>query len=195
MKNYQKLEIPSDSAWERKSIRRFLPIFIKDFFDGCKNLIKWAPTIWKQRDWDSSFIFDILEKKIEFQRKELVSSNRHTRIEIDNRDMTIALNLIQRVREGYYECEYIDYHKCEYYFKPVEGKEGVSTFESNVISERYQEFLDKYPSTIRKIIEKEKDLDLEDKGKLCFYVSMYNQEKANSLLFKILEERIGYWWD
>lgn len=195
MKNYQKLEIPSDSAWERKSIRRFLPVFIKDFFTGCNNLIKWAPTIWKQRDWDSSFIFDILEKKIEFQRKELVSSNRHTRIEMDNRDMTLALNLIQRVREDYYGYEYMDYHESEYSFKPVEGKEGVCTLESNVISERYQEFLDKYPSTVRKIKKEEKDLDLEDKRSLCFYVSSRNQEKANSLLFRILEERIGYWWD
>ena len=50
MKNYEKLPIPNDSAWERKSLWRKLPIWLKTFLTGCNNLIKWTPTIWKQRE-------------------------------------------------------------------------------------------------------------------------------------------------
>ena len=59
MKKYKKLIIPEDSAWDRKSIWGKLPSWLKEFLTGCKNLIKWSPTIWKQRDWDHTFIFEI----------------------------------------------------------------------------------------------------------------------------------------
>jgi hypothetical protein len=121
MKKYEKLIIPEDSAWSRKSIWGKLPSWLKEFLTGCKNLIKWSPTIWKQRDWDYCFIFDVLQKKIEFQRKELISSNRHTRIETDNRDMTIVLNLIERVRNEHYGTEYLDYRETKFRFEDIEG--------------------------------------------------------------------------
>ena len=135
MKNYEKLPIPNDSAWERKSLWRKLPLWLKTFLTGCNNLIKWSPTIWKQRDWDHSFILDILEKKIEFQRKELVSSNRHTRIETDNRDMTIVLNLIERVREEYYGVEYLDYRETKFRFEDVEDRPDSKSLHLDILWE------------------------------------------------------------
>jgi hypothetical protein len=67
--------------------------------------------------------------------------------------------------------------------------------EKDVISERYDDFLKKYPSTIRKIIREKPNLDLNEKDMLCLYVSNYNQEKAHNLLHRILKERMGNWWD
>ena len=62
MKKYEKLIVPKDSVWDRKSLWKKLPTWLKEFLVGCNNLIKWTPTIWKQRDWDDSFIFDIFIK-------------------------------------------------------------------------------------------------------------------------------------
>ena len=192
MKTYAKLPIPKDSAWERKSIWRKLPLWLKTFLTGCNNLIKWTPTIWKQRDWDDSFIFDILQKKIEFQRKELVLSNRHTRINIDNRDMTIVLNLIEKVRNEYYATEYLDYRETKFRFEDIEGRPQYKSLELDVVWEDDDTFLYKYPSTIRKVIKDKPGLNKSD---LCFWVAQYNQEKAHNLLFKILKERMRWWWD
>jgi hypothetical protein len=36
---------------------------------------------------------------------------------------------------------------------------------------------------------------IEDKKTLCLEVSYYNHNKANKLLFRILEERLDQWWD
>ena len=41
---------------------------IKRFFRKCKNVIRWFPTIWKDEDWDPSYITEILIKKLEHQR-------------------------------------------------------------------------------------------------------------------------------
>jgi hypothetical protein len=192
MKNYKKLPIPKDSAWSRNSLWKKLNWRIRYFLTGCKNIIRWVPTLYHDRDWDSNYIFTILQKKIEHQRKEITYSNRYSGVERENRDMTIVLNLIERVKEEYYGIEYLNYEESEYVLKPVDGYPDLKSFDVNVISERYDEFLKKYPSSVRFVIKEKGKLSKKD---LCFYVSLHNQKKAHNLLFKILKERIQWWWD
>jgi hypothetical protein len=137
-------------------------------------------------------VFSIFYKKIEFQIKEIIYANRHIDVDRDNRDMTIVLNLIERVKDEFYNTEYLDYEESKFRFEPVEGKENLSTLEVDVLSESYDEFLKKYPSSVRKVLKQRPDLNKKD---LCFYVAKHNQEKAHNLLFKILKERMRWWWD
>jgi hypothetical protein len=196
MKNYKKLTIPNEPIWDRKTplawLRRNVHWRIRYFIVGCKNVVRWVPTIFKDRNWDGWFIYNILQKKIEYQREEIIYANRHVDVDRDNRDMTIVLNLLERVKEDYYGVEYIDYYTSNYRFEPIEGKEELYSLEEDLISERYDEFLKKYPSTVRKVLKEKSDLD---KKTLCHHVAQYNQEKAHNLLFKILKERMEWWWD
>lgn len=196
MKKYTPLIVPKDPIWSRKTfsafVRRNLHWRIRYFIDGCKNIVRWAPTLFKDKDWDDWYIFTILQKKLEFQRKEIIYANRHTGVDQDNRDMTIVLNLIERVKDEYYSIEYQDYEESEFRFEPVEGKEDLQRLEIDVLSERYDEFLKKYPSTVRKVLKDKPGLNKRD---LCFRVAQYNNEKAHDLLFRILRERMRWWWD
>jgi len=196
MKNYKKLTIPEDSSWNRKTVSAYiwrnLHWRIRYFIGGCKNIIRWVPTLYKDKDWDDWYIFTILQKKIEFQRKEIIYANRHIDVDRDNRDMTIVLNLIERVKEEYYNTEYLDYEESKFRFEPVYGKENLKSLEMDVLSDNYDEFLKKYPSSVRKVLKEKPELDKRD---LCFYVSKHNQVKAHDLLFKILKERMRWWWD
>ena len=193
MKTYKQLPIPEDTAWDRTTLFGRLHWRIRNFLTSCNNLIKWFPTIWNDRDWDGHFILKILQKKIEFQRKELVNANRHTRIESDNRDMTLALNLLERVKEEYYSLECMDYWDSEIVFDDVPENPKLKSIEVNTTTERYDDYLSKYPSSVR-ALTKEHGEEL-DKQRLCLMVSNYNHNKANKLLFRILEERLAYWWD
>ena len=196
MKNYKKLTIPEDSAWNKKGISariwRILHWRIKSLLTGCKNVIRWSPTIFKDKDWDQWHIYNILQKKIEFQRQELINANRHTDINRDNRDMTIVLNLIERVNEDFYGVEYLDYSESKFRFEPIEGDDEYYTMEQDVISENYDEYIKKYPSSVRKVLKEKPDLNKKD---LCFWVARHNEEKAHDLLHRILKERIRHWWD
>lgn len=196
MKEYKKLTIPEDSAWNRKGIlpyiNRKLHWRIRYFIGGVKNIFRWIPTLYKDKDWDDWFIFTVLQKKIDHQRKEIIYANRHIHVDRDNRDMTIVLNLIERVKDEFYNSEYLDYEKSKFRFEPVEGKDNLKSLEIDVLSDDYDEFLKKYSSSVRKVLKQKPDLDKRD---LCFYVSKYNQEKAHDLLFKILKERMRWWWD
>ena len=196
MKNYEKLTIPEDSAWNRKGISaciwRNLHWRIRYFLGGIKNIIRWIPTLYKDKDWDEWYIYNILQKKIEFQRKEIIYANRHMQVDRDNRDMTIALNLIERVKEDYYGIEYLDYSETKFRFEPIEGDRELYSMEQDVISENYNEYIKKYPSSVRKVLKENPNLDKKD---LCFYVAKHNEEKAHNLLHRVLKERMGRWWD
>ena len=193
MKKYKKLIVPNDSAWDRNWLWRNLHWRIRYFIIGVKNIFKWIPTLYKDKDWDSWYIYTILQKKIEFQRKEIIYANRHTEIDKDNRDMTIVLNLLERVKEDYYTTEYLDYDETKYDFIPVKDNPNLKEMVKTILSENYDEFLKKYPSSVKKVL-KEKGTDLE-KDVLCHYVARHNQEKARKLLFKLLEQKIERWWD
>lgn len=196
MKIYKKLIIPEDSAWNRKTlsarIRRNLHWRIRYFLGGIKNIIRWIPTLYKDKDWDDWYILTILQKKIEFQRKEIIYANRHIDVDRDNRDMTIVLNLIERVKEEYYGTEYLDYSETNFRFEPIDGDKDLYSIEQDVISENYDDYLKKYPSSVRKVLKEKPELNKKD---LCFYVAKHNEEKAHNLLFKILKERMRWWWD
>ena len=192
MKTYKQLPIPEDSAWSRNTLYGKLHWRIRYFLEGVKNIIRWIPTLYHDRDWDQWHIYNVLQKKIEFQRKELINANRHTDINRDNRDMTIVLNLIERVKEDYYGTEYLDYSESKFRFEPIEGDDEYCTMEQDVISENYDEYIKKYPSSVRKVLKEKPDLDKKD---LCFWVARHNEERAHDLLHRILKERIRYWWD
>ena len=113
-------------------------------------------------------------------------------VDRDNRDMTIVLNLIERVKEQYYETEYLDYEDSDIIFKPVEDNKNIRSVDIEVLSETYDDFLKKYQSSVREVLKEQPNVNKRD---LCYYVSQYNQEKAHNLLFKILKERMRWWWD
>ena len=196
MKNYEKLTIPEDSAWNRKGLSariwRNTHWRIRYFIGGIKNIFRWIPTLYKDKDWDEWYIYSILQKKIEFQRKEIIYANRHMQVDRDNRDMTIVLNLIERVKEEHYGSEYLDYSESKFRFELVERDRDLYSIEEDVISETYDDYLKKYPSSVRKVLKERPDLNKKD---LCFWVAKHNGEKAHDLLHRVLKERMKLWWD
>ena len=149
--------------------------------------------MYHDRDWDGDFILKILQKKIEFQRKELINANRHMGIDRDNRYMTLTLNLLERVRQDHYGLECMDYWDDNISFENILDKPDLKSIEIKTTGERFDEYLNKYPSSVR-AITKEYGV-IEDKKTLCLKVSYYNHSKANKLLFRVLEEKLTQWWD
>ena len=130
---------------------------------------------------------------LSFHLKELVNANRHMDIDRDNRFMTLALNLLERVREEHYQLECMDYWDTDLSFNDIPDKPDLKSIEIETKNERFDEYLSKYPSSVRAITKKHGVI--EDKKTLCLRVSYYNHSKANKLLFRVLEERLAQWWD
>jgi len=195
MKFYKPLPIPKDTAWDRKTWRRYAPVWFKEFVDGITNIIRWIPTLYRDRDWDDFYITKILQKKIEFQREHLVKHNRHLSIPQHNRDMTWVLNLIERKHQDYYQLEKYDYEDSEFVFTPYAEDPNYSQLDIKVNSESWDKYLAKYRGAVRRVKKLYPNKDLSEKGDLAFWVARYNQERCNKLLWKIMHEKSEQWWD
>jgi hypothetical protein len=186
MKQYTKLPIPKDTAWDDTRFKwgSYVHWRIRYFFTGVWNIIRWAPTIYKDKDWDDFYITKLLQKKIEHQRAYLVNANRHVNIDRDNFWMTIVLNLLERKHESYYELEPYDYIK---YGKRL-GDPPIQDA-SNV-------YVAKYPSASRAVKKGDMyDPTFHNSRALAMYMGDERQNKANRLIFKILERHSHEWWD
>jgi hypothetical protein len=173
----------------------------KDLYKGIKNLIQWFPVIWKDRDWDSYYIFRILEHKLKLQAKGISKRDIHVNAQRDAGVMMTCVRLMEKVRNGYYESEYLDYYKTKMWFEDIEDSPGYSTIESKIISENFDEYFKKYPLIYKKVLNGEGIVNINKKSKnqrknaIAMNIAHINQKRANKLLFKMLETNIKRWWD
>lgn len=198
MKTYKPLIIPNDSSWGKFTIRRYLPYWFLNFIDGICNIIKWIPTLYKNRDWDHNYIYELIKIKLIQQRAYLVKHNRHMGILDINKYITICLNLIERLQEDYYGLEYMDYEKSKYEFIPCINNPGYSKLKSEIIEENLSDYLNKYTKQTKKFISENTDFSVETpegRKSVAIRISNRNHERCKSLLFKILNEKIESWWD
>lgn len=106
-----------------------------DIENGIRNLILWAPTIWKDRNWDGYYILTILIKKIELQRECIMKNNiiHPEELKVMDDDMSRCISLLKKVNDGWenYKKPFIDEHdkkwgKTNFEFVPVEETNNFS---------------------------------------------------------------------
>ena len=167
---------------------------------GFKNIWYWFPVIWKDRHWDSHYIFDIMMHKIKAQSKYIGDRGIHTSAERDAEVMMTCVRLMKLIQDETYSSEYSDYHNTKHWFEPAD-KEGYSTWESRILEEDFDGYIKKYPLIEKRVMEGEGifQLDGEDsleiKQRIAMNIGQINHERANALLFKIMAENISRWWD
>ena len=72
---------------------------VKTTIEGFKNIIKWLPIIWKDRDWDDHFIWEILKTKLKHQADYISKQDRHTQAQYDAQKMRLCVSLIEKIQE------------------------------------------------------------------------------------------------
>jgi hypothetical protein len=171
----------------------------KYFKTGVKNLWYWFPIIWKDRDWDSHYIFEIMKHKLSAQAKYIGTSDRHTRAQQDARRMRLCVKLMSKVQEEDYTMEYMDYHKDRVWFTDCEDRPGSSLMNSEQVWEKFDDYFKKYPLIYKRVMNGEGVFSLkgreDDKHVIAMNIAHLNHDRARKLLFKIMEENIEGWWD
>lgn len=163
---------------------------IKQFFKRIYNLYRWFPIIWKDQDWDHSFIFEILKFKLKNQAEYIGKRGYHISAERDAEIMMLCVRLIDKVQDEYYGMEYFEYHKSELKFIPSKSHPGNYEMEVEMLEENFDEYFKKYPLIYRMV----PDLKAP-KDRIAHEIAKINEERAHKLLFKILEQNIRRWWD
>ena len=182
---------------------------VRGFFTSVGNLIKWFPVIWKDRDWDDHYIFEVFKFKLEKQAKYIKEKGFHTNSDLDAKRMMLCVKLMEKIQEDFYTMEYMDYEEKDFFFVPtgegIEDGEGGYYMETRLKKENLNDFFKKYPLVYKKIITNKKyhifKMDNDDltsyevKSRIALNIGRYNHERARKLLFKILSENIERWWN
>ena len=88
---------------------RIIKYNMRSFIRGIKNLWRWFPVIWKDRDYDHVFTYDVLIKKLEFQRDFFLSKDACISNSKDTaKEIQTAIDKLKRTMDPY-----------EFYEKPV----------------------------------------------------------------------------
>jgi hypothetical protein len=180
--------------WEHDG--RFYHKYLKE---GIKNIIYWLPIIWKDRHWDSHYIFEIMKHKLKAQAKYIGDRDFHTRAQQDARRMRLCVKLMQKIQDDDYAMEYMDYHKDRIWFTDCEDRPDSSLMNSEQVWEKFDDYFKKYPLIYKRVMNGEGAFKREgredDKQIIAMNIAYINQNRAHKLLFKIMEENILGWWD
>jgi hypothetical protein len=75
---------------------------IRMIIDGLKNLWKWRKVIYKDRDWDHYYIYEILKTKLQFQA-DYMRKHGYTESASENaKEILECIDLIDKVQNEYY---------------------------------------------------------------------------------------------
>ena len=173
----------------------------KDFVYGVKNLWKWFPTIWKDRDWDHDFIYNLLAKKLEFQAKYVGKNGIHIDAKRDAERMMLVVKLIKLQQDSFYTMEYMDHQVTEDFFIPVDDAPEYFEWKQDTISETYITYFQKHPLCFKRAIEyimanqKRFTSNHTDNQLVAMVMGDLRQQKCKDLIFKLLNQHIESWWD
>jgi hypothetical protein len=166
---------------------------LNNIIQGIKNLLYWFPIIWKDRNFDQHFIYEILKHKLKYQSKSILKNNIHTSAERNSRIMNICISLINKVQSEFYLYEHLDYFKLTSYTE--ENPNIISpSLTMYIKDDRFTLYFNKY----KRIFKKQNTATpIAPKQRLyaANEIAEYNHNKAKNLLFKTIKENIDHWWD
>jgi hypothetical protein len=143
-----------------------------------QNVWRWFPVVWKDRDWDEYYIYEILKTKLEKQATSIYKHGNHVDAKYDAERMLLCARLIEMQQEELYEYEWTD----------------------PIYDESFEEYFKKYPRQYKRALAGEFNRNLEsikkhDEDIIAMEISWENQKRSRKLLFRILEQNITRWWD
>jgi hypothetical protein len=167
---------------------------------GIRNLWQWAPTIWRDRDWDGHYIYELLRVKLEHQAAYIGDRDIRVESKRDAERMRLVARLIKLQQDETYGMEYMDYHDTKYEFVPTDASENWYIMEEIEISECFDAYFAKYPRQYKRVISGEinryrRPPENNDKKLIAMEIAHENQSRCQRLIFDIMHDHIERWWD
>jgi len=190
------METPKFSLTERLLIMwkyewKYIP---HNIINGIKNLYKWFPVIWKDKDWDDSFLFEVMKFKISKMIESHGRSMPYVGYERNIEIMNTVVRLIDKVVQHEYLHEYHDYVDNEYNFVKVEGTDYYN-MESTNLRDDLDDYFAEFP-LVKKLAEQDSVYQKSpDRETLGIVMSKIRHDKAKKLLFDLMNRHIENWWE
>ena len=163
----------------------------RDFYRRVKNVLRWLPTIWKDRDWDNSYITEILIKKLELTRDFYLSDKAHS-VEAGNiaREIQDAIERLHMTRDSW------EFHEAPA-MEELEQKWGLTAF--NFEPYEYDENGEVLTYEMKSKTEKVNTEEEEEQYRIEFGKALdtarkqYRKDKKDA--YKFIAKNIDKWLD
>lgn len=143
------------------------------FVDGIRNVIRWIPLIYRDRDWDYVYLMEIIKFKLENMEECFRKYGCTVDSKRKAKEMRICIKLLGRIAEDdYCEKEYDDHYE----------KWGRPEFKDHTIK-------------CSKIITKDDELQSRKESNRLYEKEEKLKKQDMDLLFKIMRRKILGWWD
>lgn len=149
-----------------------------NFKHGIKNLIRWFPEIWQDRDFDYSYLLALMEKKLRYMQKDMENAC-HTTAEKDAKDIQSCVEIIHRIRTDAYTDEAYEEVEKRY------GKLKMRFNDDTHTVEFWNENIEGDP-------EKQKEAD-EFLNEL-YHDSDLRKDADMAILTNTIKDRLFFWW-
>jgi len=167
----------------RFTIKGIYYFIIYDIPQGVRNIIRWFPIIWGDRDWDSHFIFRLLQKKLSNVENHMRYYAWGLSSEKDADKIRVCVLLLDRIIKNNYEEMVFKHHDKKWGELEISygktDKTGYSTLDFNRIN--------------AKTIE-EKEKEMGESIRLYEHRDMLLKQDVQ-YLFKLMNKHILGWWD
>ena len=164
------------------------------FIQGVKNLIKWAPVIWKDRDWDDTFLFEIIKFKLSSMSKSHGKTLAYVGSERNVEIMNTIVRLIDKFQSEDYLHEYMNYVDDEYTFVKIEGSDDYEMVIKN-LRDDLDEYFTKYPLLKKRATKHEIYQSNPSSARLSMAMGFLQHERAKRLIFELLNRHVDKWWE
>ncbi len=157
---------------------------VNRFFRRVKRVMDFIPMIWKGYDFDYRYAIDLFQYQLK-RTAEMMESNQAMTVDADIRVRRIrtAIELLQKVYDEEYGCEYQDKLKelygenvLEWSFQDTGEGDG-----SSYVTFKFEDW-----DNAEEIAEVKHKLYKESQAK---------QKRAEELVWKFISHNIRYWWD
>ncbi len=159
----------------------------RDFYRRVRNVFRWIPIIWKDRDYDDSYITEILIKKLEFTRDFYLSDKAYSaEAEKVAEEIQEAIDRLHMTRDSW-----------EFYESPahdiIEEKWGKTTFEFIPLEDRPG--LNEMVSKTEKVVTPEDKEQYSEDFRAAMKTARKEYMKDKKEAYKFIAKHIDGWWD
>jgi len=150
---------------------------------GIRNLFAWLPLIWRDRDWDHGFLFEMLEFKLKRMEK-CLRNGIHLYADQTADKVKLCTQLLERInKDEYHEMVFRNHDKKwgrgEITFTDCEDREGMSELHIRYPNVKTEEDLEQQRKEYRALMKRPDELMQQD----------------IDLLFETMRKHIREWWD
>ena len=156
---------------------------LNSFKAGIRNLFKWFPIIWEDRDYDYCFLLEIIKFKISNMEQYFRKHGHHVHADRDANNMSKCGEVLYRIIEDNYGTELLKEHDKKW------GKISTKFVESN--KGGLTKFSIKRSNVKTKQDEQQERLEFKN----CLKEESRLIKRDIDYIFDMLKKHIEEWWD